>query len=423
MSRSEYEEHYAGLTREINALEATLPNLEARKQFADVKQRIEILYETLRENRLLLETVLENSAASIYAKDKDGRYTYINRECEIAFNLARDQALGRTDFEVFPKENAQEYRSNDLAAMKMGKMWEHEVWWGDQIFLTRKVPLTSASGEVEGICGISTDITDHRRTELALREAIMTLERERENKLMNVDAIMASIAHEVRQPLTAITTNGSAALRWFDKTPPDYDEVRAALNRVINDSRRASEVFDSIRELFRKAEQTREQIDVSDITLEVLQTLRGELKDHGVTAHTELASGLPLIVGHKRQLQQVFVNLVHNAIEAMDTTTDRSRMLRVRTELHGRDAIIVAVEDSGPGIDPQHLNTIFDAFVTTKTNGMGLGLAICRRIIESHGGELSALSNGISGALFQFVLPIQLPDSDPILHARKWLAR
>ena len=106
-----------------------------------------------------------------------------------------------------------------------------------------KLPLTSRGGEVEGICGISTD--NHRRTELALREAIMTLERERENKMMNVEAIMASIAHEVRQPLTAIATNGSAALRWFEKTPPDYDEVRAALNRVINDSRRASQVFES----------------------------------------------------------------------------------------------------------------------------------------------------------------------------------
>jgi PAS domain S-box-containing protein len=406
MSRSEFEEHYAELTREINAVEAKLANSEVLKQFTEVKRRVEILYETLRENRLLLETVLENSAASIYAKDKDGRYTYINRDCEVAFNLARDQALGRTDFEVFPKENAEEYRSNDLAAMKMGKMWEHEVWWGDRIFLTRKMPLTSASGEVEGICGISTDITDHRRTELALREAIMTLERERENKLTNVEAIMASIAHEVRQPLAAIATNGRAALRWFEKTPPDYDEVRAALSRVINDSRRASEVFDSIRALFRKADQGREQIDVSEITLEVLQSLRGELKDHGVTAQTELASALPLITGHKSQLQQVFVNLVHNAIEAMDTMIDRSRMLRVRTQLHGRDAIIVAVEDTGPGIDPQRLNAIFDAFVTTKAKGMGLGLAICRRIIENHGGELSALSDCKSGALFQFVLPI-----------------
>jgi PAS domain S-box-containing protein len=412
MSRSKLEEHYAELIRELDAHEDELVNFEIHNHFAGIKRRVEFFCKMLRARLHLLETVLENSAESIYAKDKDGRYTYVNRKCEIEFKLPGEQTIGKTDVELFPSANADEYRSNDLVAMNKGKMWEHEVWWDDKIYLTRKLPLTSRSGKVEGICGISTDITNHRRTELALREAIMTLERERANKLMSVEAIMASIAHEVRQPLTAIATNGSAALRWFEKTPPDYDEVRAALNRAINDSRRVSEVFDSIRALFRKADQAREQIDLCEITLEVLQSLRGELKDHGVTAHTELASGLPLIPGHRSQLQQVFVNLVHNAIEAMDTTTDRSRMLRVRTELHDRDAIIVAVEDTGPGIDPQQLNTIFDAFVTTKTNGMGLGLAICRRIIESHGGELSAFSDGRSGALFQFVLPIQLRDSD-----------
>jgi PAS domain S-box-containing protein len=410
MSRSESEKHYTELIRDLNALEAQLANLELRKQFQDVERRIEVLYETLRENRLLLETVLENSAASIYAKRKDGRYTYINHEMEVLCNVAREQVLGKTDFEVFPREIAQQWRTNDLTAMTTRRLTVSEETidapQGERLVLSKKVPLTSASGEVEGICGISTDITDLRQTELALRETIVALERERENKLMNVDAITASIAHEVKQPLTAIATNASSALRFSEKTPPDYDEVRAALNRIIRDSLRASEVFDSIRALFQKAEQAREPIDVSEITREVLQSLRGELKDHGVTAQTELASALPLIAGHKSQLQQVFVNLVHNAIEAMDTTTDRSRMLRVRTELHGRDAIIVAVEDSGPGIDPPQLNAIFDAFVTTKAKGMGLGLAICRRIIENHGGELSALSDGKSGALFQFVLPI-----------------
>jgi PAS domain S-box-containing protein len=405
MSRSEFEEHYAGLTREINALEAKFADSEARRQFADVKRRIEILYEKLRENRLL-ETVLENTAESIYAKDKDGRYIYFNRKCEALFNLVRERALGKTDFDLFPMETARTFRDNDLIAMETGKIREYEAHWGDQVLLAKKVPLTSRSGEFEGICGISANITELHRTQLALRETIMALERERENKLMNVEAIMASIAHEVRHPLTAIATNGSAALRWFEKTPPDYDEVRAALHRVINDSRRASEVFDSIRALFRKADQAREQIDVSEITLEILQSLQGELKDHGVTAHTELASGLPLIGGHRGQLQEVIANLVHNAIEAMGTTTDQSRALRVRTKLRDPDAIIVAVEDSGPGIDPKQLNGIFDAFVTTKATGMGLGLAICRRIIESHGGELSALSDGKNGAVFQFVLPI-----------------
>jgi signal transduction histidine kinase len=182
---------------------------------------------------------------------------------------------------------------------------------------------------------------------------------------------------------------------------------------MVNDCGRASEVFDSIRALFRKVDQKRQPIDVNEITLEVLQSLRGELRDHGVTPHTHLASELPLVEGARSQLQQVVSNLVHNAIEAMDSTTDRSRVLRVRTELQGRDAIIVAVEDSGPGIDPKRLDSIFDAFVTTKADGMGLGLAICRRIVEGHGGQLSAFSDGKNGARVQFLLPIEFSDTAP----------
>jgi signal transduction histidine kinase len=239
-----------------------------------------------------------------------------------------------------------------------------------------------------------------------LDDSIALLKRERENKLLNVEAITASIAHEVRQPLAAIATNCSAALRFFDKTPPDFDEGRAALNRVIADSHRASAVFDSIRALFRRADQGRQPIDLNEIALEVLQSLRGELHAHGVTTQTEFASALPLVEGRGNQLRQVFSNLIQNAIEAMDTMADSERVLRLRTERHGPDAIVVAVEDSGPGLDPTQLDSIFEAFVTTKTGGMGLGLAICRRIIEGHAGQLSASSDSKGGARFQFILPI-----------------
>jgi signal transduction histidine kinase len=233
-----------------------------------------------------------------------------------------------------------------------------------------------------------------------------TLERERDNKLMSVEAITASIAHEVRQPLAAIAANGSAALRFLGRTPPELGDARASLNAIIGDSHRASEVFDSIRTLFRNVDHGRQPVDLNEVTFDVLQSLRGELKEHGVITRTELTSELPLIDGHKGQLQQVLFNLVRNALEAMDATADRSRMLGIKTELHGGDAISVAVNDSGPGIDPKRLDSIFESFVTTKPHGMGLGLAICRTIIERHGGKLSVLSDGTSGALFQFVLPI-----------------
>jgi PAS domain S-box-containing protein len=415
MSQPEFEEHYAELTREINALEADLASMEARKNFAGVRQRIATLYETLREKHLLLETVLENSAANIYAKRKDGRYIYINREMEITCNVTREQGLGKTDFELFPTEIAEQYRSNDLSAMMTGKLVESEekvqAPWGEQLVLSKKVPLISASGEVEGVCGISTDITHLRRTELALREAIATLERERDNKLLNIEAITASIAHEVRQPLAAIATNGSAALQFLRLTPLDPNDLRGILDTIISDCRRTSELFDSISTLFRRADQSRLPINVNEIALEVLQSLHGQLNDHGVTAHTELASELPLVEGHPGQLRQVLSNLIHNAMEAMDGTKDQARVLRVRTGRHAPDSIMVAVEDSGPGIDPKKLNSIFDAFVTTKTQGMGLGLAICRMIVQRHEGELFASSDGKNGARFEFVLPVVSAES------------
>jgi signal transduction histidine kinase len=252
---------------------------------------------------------------------------------------------------------------------------------------------------------------ERRESEARLAHSNMLLERERDNKLMNLEAVTASIAHEVRQPLAAIMTSGSAALRWLDRTPPDYDEVRASLRRIISDGQRASEVIDSMRALFRKGNQVRQQIDVNAIVHAVLQSLRGELRDHGVEYRLEL-NELPFIDGHRGQLQEVVFNLVQNAIEAMDTTRGRSRILRVRTEPLDQEAIVVTVEDSGPGIDPQQLDDMFDAFVTTKSHGMGLGLAICRMIIEQHGGKLTASSDGKSGASLQFVLPTHANRAD-----------
>jgi PAS domain S-box-containing protein len=415
MSQPEFEAHYAELKREIDALEADLADPKARKHFADVRQRIETLYETLRQNHLLLHTVLENSAASIYAKRKDGRYTYLNRGMEILCNVKREECLGKTDFDVFPAKIAEQYRSNDVTAMMSGNLSESEetskMPAGERLLLSKKVPLISDSGEVEGICGISTDVTDLRRTELALREAVETLQRERDSKLLNFEAATASISHEVRQPLAAIATGSAAAIRFLEMTPPDLDESRAILDRIATDCRHANEVFESISALFQKVDQSRRPVDVNEIALDVLQSLHGQLKDHGIATEPELASDLPLIDGHPAQLRQVVFNLVHNAIEAMAPTTDRTRLLRVSTRPEGHDAIVVAVEDSGPGIDPGRLDDIFDAFVTTKATGMGLGLAICRMIVQRHGGRLSASSNGRTGARLQFVLPVGSADT------------
>ena len=248
---------------------------------------------------------------------------------------------------------------------------------------------------------------ERRESEERLARSNMLLERERENKLMNVQAVIAAIAHEIRQPLAAITTNAGAAQRWLERTPSGQNEARAALDEIKNEGLRASEVFNGIRALFGKVDQERQAVDVNDIILSVTHSLEGQLNDHGVAVHRELAAELPLIAGHSGQLREVISNLVINALEAMRSTANRSRVLHVRTELRDRDTITVEIQDSGPGIHPTKLAGIFSAFVTTKTHGTGLGLAICHMIVERHGGQLTASSDGKSGALFRFILPIE----------------
>jgi signal transduction histidine kinase len=236
-----------------------------------------------------------------------------------------------------------------------------------------------------------------------LARSYVLLERERSNKLLSARAIIASIGHEVRQPLTAIVASGGAALQFLEKGSPDPEKIRQALNRMISEGHRTSAVFDSFRALFGKADQQRETVDVNEVIRVVLQSAHKELTDNGVSIFFDLAE-LPLVDCY-HQLQQVVFNLVQNALDAMQTVAARKRVLRVRTECRGGATVAIVIEDSGPGISPAQLDSIFTAFVTTKPHGMGLGLAICRQIVEYHGGKLVASSDGNSGARFQVVLP------------------
>ena len=239
-----------------------------------------------------------------------------------------------------------------------------------------------------------------------LARSYVLLERERSNKLLSARAIIASIGHEVRQPLAAIMASGGAALKFLEKAPPDHEKLRQALNRMISESHRTGAVFDSFRTLFGRADQQREAVDVNEIIRVVLQSAHKELTDNGVSVLLDLAE-LPLVDCYRNQLQQVVFNLVQNALDAMQTVAARKRVLAVRTECRDSAAVAIVIEDSGPGISPAQLGSIFTAFVTTKPHGMGLGLAICRQIVEFHGGELVASSDGNSGAQFQVVLPIK----------------
>ena len=246
---------------------------------------------------------------------------------------------------------------------------------------------------------------ERRESEARLARSNTMLERERNNKLMSLAAMAAAISHEMKQPLTAITANGIASLRLLETEPPDLAEARAAFDDVISDAHRAGQVLDNLRILFGKVDREQEPIDLNKIAVGAMRALRGEISDRRVAASLDLAPQLPPVMGHGGQLQEVIMNLLHNAIDAMEAIKAERRTLNVRTKLDGGNAIVVEVEDSGPGIDPKRLESIFDAFVTTKPQGTGLGLAICRMIIERHGGQLSARSNGKDGALFRLVLP------------------
>ncbi len=282
--------------------------------------------------------------------------------------------------------------------------------FGDANFPVVERILTAQAGILAAsLCALvlAALFAERRASEVRLVRTNMALQRERDIKLLTLEAMTASIAHEVKQPLMAIAMSGGAALRFLGHAPPDLEEVRSALDRMVAASHHASEVFDNIRALFGSADHVQEPIDVNQMVLGSLRALLGELNDHGVTSHTDLASELSLVQGHRGQLQEVLLNLIRNAIEAMDAIEKGGRVLRVRSRASEGDTVTVTVEDTGPGIDQEKLDIIFDAFVTTKPQGTGLGLAICRMIVERHGGQLTASSDRKRGALFQFTLPIK----------------
>ena len=251
---------------------------------------------------------------------------------------------------------------------------------------------------------------ERRESEARLASSNMMLERERSNKLMNLEAMAASISHEVRQPLTGITLSGSALLRYLGDAPPKLEKARSAAEKVIAGGHRISQILDDIRNLFGTTESVSGPVNMNDLALEALRTLDGELKNHNIVTRAHLKPELPPVVGHSGQLQQVIVNLIQNAIDAMDSVESDRRVLQLRTEHNGGDAISITIEDTGPGIDPKKSDDLFDAFFTTKPHGMGLGLAICRMILERHDGELSVTSANPHGAVFRIKLPqMRLP--------------
>jgi signal transduction histidine kinase len=233
--------------------------------------------------------------------------------------------------------------------------------------------------------------------------AVLAQRREREARLMTGDAVSASIAHEIKQPLSAMITNADAGLRWLDRTTPDLDEAKAAFKQIVHAGHRAGAVIDGIRAMFKKDARNRTSLDINELIREALALAGDELRKHRVSVQAEPDDQLPRVKGDRVQVQQVLLNLITNAIDSM-AAKDGSRVLRVRSEVHDGGSVIVSVADTGTGIGPQELERIFNPLFTTKSGGMGMGLSICRSIIEAHDGRLWVAPNKPEGAVFQFVL-------------------
>ena len=261
------------------------------------------------------------------------------------------------------------------------------------------------------------DLTEQKRAEAEARESErryreMQMEVAHANRVATMGQLTASIAHEVNQPIAGAATNAEAALRWLSARPPDLEEVRQALGRIVKDAHRAGDVIGRIRELVKKAPSRKERVDMNEAIREVIEVTRGEAVKNGASVETALGRGLPLIEGDRVQLQQVVLNLIVNAVQAMGAVADGPRELFITTTCAEPDGVLVAVKDSGPGVAPASLERLFDPFYTTKPEGLGMGLSICRSIIEAHGGRLWVTANLPQGAIFHFTMPTH-PGSAP----------
>jgi PAS domain S-box-containing protein len=367
-----------------------------RKSF----QEIQALKDQL---RLAIDTI----PGLVWSALPDGSAEFLNQRWLEYTGLSLKDGLDWGGKVAVHPEDLVRFMEDWKAALTEGKPWETEArlrradgeyrW-----LLIRAVPLRDETGKIVKWYGMSTDIEDRKRAEETLRKAQADLAHVA--RVTTLGELAASIAHEVNQPLSAIVNNGSACLRWLASEEPNLDEARDAARRIIRDGNRAGQVITRIRALLRKTDAQKARLDINQTIREVVTLTRNEAAGKGVAIRMELAAGLPTVLGDRVQLQQVILNLIMNGIESMASVTDRPRDLLISSRQHESDKALVAVRDSGVGLDGQDLEMIFDAFYTTKPLGMGMGLAISRSIVEDHGGQLWAAPNDGPGATFQFTL-------------------
>ena len=352
--------------------------------------------------------LLDLTHDAIFVRDSNDVILFWNRAAENLYGWPAGLAVGKVSHELVQPVFPAPYDEITAQLLRTG------YWEGDLVHTKRdgnKVAVSSRwslrrdqSGQPSGVLETNTDIEERRRSQETLARAQSELAHV--SRVATLGELTASIAHEVNQPLAAIVTSGEACLRWLGLDTPPLDRVKRSIERMISDGRRASEVVRRLRALSKKGDLQREPINLNEVIEDSIPLIQREVAQHHVSLNRDLAKALPDVVGDRIQLQQVIINLLVNAIQAMASVTDHPRELAVRTRLKGEDEILLAVEDSGPGFDPAIEADLFNAFFTTKPNGMGMGLSIGRSIVEAHGGRLWASRNDRGGATFQFSLPL-----------------
>lgn len=366
------------------------------------------LTQELQESEQRMHAVLEHVPAVVYLKDAAGHYLWANHKHAELTGVANGALIGKTDDDLFPETQAQVYRSNDrLVLDSRGPIEFEEVENSSgtpRTYTSLKFPLLDPDGKPYAVCGISTDVTELRKT----RNEMQQLRRQvwHADRVERTGAITASLAHELSQPLTAILTNAQAGLRFLAQNDPDLEELRAILQDVVRDNKRAGTVIAGLRAMLRRQETPRENIDLGSCVAEVLDLLHSEFLAHGVVVHSDLAQACT-VLADRGQVQQVVLNLVMNGMEAMERQPADRRRLRIRVAPSSSGIARIAVRDHGEGLAGDLLDKVFDGFYTTKAKGLGMGLAVCRSIVESHGGEIWAERNAKRGVTFFVALPLQ----------------
>jgi PAS domain S-box-containing protein len=373
------------------------------------EERFSELERQLRVNEERWRAVLANPFMGITVLDRNQYFIMANSTFQNMVGYTNEELKKITPLEITPVgereinrslfRELQEGKRQHFELVKRLQRKDRKLIW-IQLYVFA-IPDRESVGQYT--FGMNFDITERMQAQDALQVAQAELVRSAQVSRMG--AMTASIAHEINQPLGAIVANASAGLRWMAQTPPALDEARECFAQIVHEGQRAAEVIQSVRAMFQSKGLTRVSIDLNQLIHEVLTLVQGALQRRNITARTELDKMLVPVAGNRVQLQQVIFNLVTNAIEAMEPVSDRTMLIKSERESSGE--VRITVEDSGSGIDPKNIEQIFGSFYTTKAEGMGMGLSICRSIIETHGGRLWASPGRSRGAVFQFTLPAE----------------